>query len=420
MQAVILAAGISSRFLPYNQSLSHKSLVSVMGKPILVHTIESIVRSGIKEIIVVVAGDSEIKKILGDGKDYGAKIDYIIQEEPTGAGNGLLLTEKLIKDDFFLLNASRIDFGEYKDMMIAKKNEDAKVVLVGKKQDEVGKYGVLKIDGDRVLDLVEKPSKTSKSSDMRLIGVYLFSKDFFKTLKKTADEHYRLESAISLSAKKGNVKFVLSDANAPSLKYAWDLLEIKNYLLSKINGKNTKKTSQIAKSAEIIGDVIIEDNVTVMEGAKIKGPCFIGKDSIIGNNAIIRNGTDIEEGCTVGAYAEVKNTLIMKKSKTHSGFIGDSIMGENVRIGAQFATANVRLDRKSVTAEIKGKKIDTNLKNLGAIIGNNVKIGIKCSTMPGVIIGENSIIGPSTVIQRNVPPDTKYYSKFQEIIEEKP
>lgn len=419
MQAVILAAGISSRFLPYNQGHFHKSLVSIMGKPILVHTVESIARSGIKEIILVVSKDSEIKKNLGDGKDYGVKIDYVIQEKPTGAGNGLLLTEKLIKDNFFLLNASRIDFDEYKDIMLAKKNEDVRVVLVGKKQDDLGKYGVLKIDSDKVLDLVEKPSKANMLSDIRLIGIYLFSKDFFKVLKKTDDEHYRLESAISLSAKEGDVKFVLSNANVPSLKYAWDLLEIKNFLLSKIKGKNIKKTSRIAKSAEIIGDVVIEDNVTVMEGAKIKGPCFIGKDSIIGNNAIIRNGTDVEEGCTIGAYAEVKNTLIMKKSKVHSGFIGDSIIGENVRIGAQFATANVRLDRKSVGTEIKGKKINTNLKSLGAVIGNNVRVGIKCSTMPGIIIGENSIIGPSTVIKKNVSSNTKYYSKFQEIITEK-
>lgn len=419
MQAVILAAGVSSRFLPYNRSFSHKSLISIMGKPILVHTVESVVRSGIKEIILIVSGNSEIKKILGNGKEYGARIDYVIQEEPTGAGNGLLLTEKLIKNNFFLLNASRVDFDEYKDIMLVKKNEDIEVVLVGKKQNEVGKYGVLKIDGDKVLDLIEKPSKSSKTSDTRLIGVYLFSKDFFKALRKTTDEHYRLESAISASAKKGEVKFVLSNANAPSLKYAWDLLEIKNCLLSKIKGKNIRITSQIAKSAEIIGDVLIEENVTVMEGAKIKGPCFIGKNSIIGNNAIIRNGTDVEEGCTVGAYAEVKNTLIMKKSKIHSGFIGDSIVGENVRIGAQFATANVRLDRKPVSTEIKEKKIDTNLKSLGTIIGNNVKMGIKCSTMPGIIIGENSIIGPSTVIQKNVPSDTKYYSKFQEIITNK-
>lgn len=419
MQAIILAAGVSSRFLPFNYSLFHKSLVPIMGKPILVHTVESVVRSGIKEIILVVSKDSEIKKILGDGKDYGAKIDYVIQEEPTGAGNGLLLTEKLIKDNFFLLNASRVDFEEYKDIMLARKNEEVKVVLVGKKQDEVRKYGVLEIDSDKVLDLIEKPSESNKTSDIRLVGVYLFSKDFFKVLRKTTDEHYRLESAISSSAGKGEVKFALSNANAPSLKYAWDLLEIKNCLFSKIKGKNINKTSQIAKSAEIIGDVLIEENVTVMEGAKIKGPCFIGKNSIIGNNAIIRNGTDIEEGCTVGAYAEVKNTLIMKKSKIHSGFIGDSIVGESVRIGAQFATANVRLDRKSVSTEIKGKKLDTSLKSLGTIIGNNVRMGIKCSTMPGIIIGENSIIGPSTVIQKNVAPDTKYYSKFQEIITNK-
>ncbi|MEK7559133.1 MAG: bifunctional sugar-1-phosphate nucleotidylyltransferase/acetyltransferase [Patescibacteria group bacterium] len=419
MQAVILAAGKSSRFSPYNESFSHKSLVSVMGKPILIHTIESVVRSGIKEIILVVSEDSEIKKILGDGNDYGARIDYVVQEDPTGAGNGLLLTEKLIRGDFFLLNASRVDFDEYKDRMLVKKNGKVKVVLVGKNQDEVGKYGVLKVEEDRVLDLIEKPSRQDAVSNIRLIGTYLFSKDFFKTLRDTPDEHYKLENAISISAKNGDVKIVLTSAEAPSLKYSWDILEVKNFLLSKIKGKSIKKNSKIAKSAEIIGDVIIEDNVTVMEGAKIKGPCFIGKNSTIGNNAIIRGGTDIEGGCTVGAYMEVKNTLIMKNSKAHSGFIGDSVVGEDVRIGAQFATANVRLDRKSVKTKIKDEKIDTHLRSLGTIIGNNVKVGIKCSTMPGVIIGENSVIGPSTVIQKNVASNTKYYSKFQEIITEK-
>ena len=419
MQAVILAAGNSSRFSPYNGNLSHKSLVSIMGKPILIHTIESVVKSGIKEVILVVSRDPEIKKILRDGKDYGVEITYVVQENPTGAGNGLLLAERFIKDDFFLLNASRVDFDEYGEVMLSKKNKDTEVVLVGKKQEIAQKYGVLKVEEDNVLDLIEKPAEKDKASDIRLIGVYLFSKDFFKSLKETKDEHYRLEDAISVSARGGKVKFALTDTAAPSLKYSWDLLELKNYILSKTKGQKIAASSRIAESAEIIGDVFIEENTVVMEGAKIKGPCFIGRNSIVGNNAIVRNFTDIEENCTVGAYAEVKNTLIMKKTKIHSGFIGDSIIGENVRIGAQFATANVRLDRKNVNTIVKEKKVDTSLKSLGAMIGNNVKIGIKSSTMPGIIIGENSVIGPATVVRKNVAQGVRYYSKFQEVITEK-
>jgi len=61
---------------------------------------------------------------------------------------------------------------------------------------------------------------------------------------------------------------------------------------------------------------------------------------------------------------EVKNTLIMEDSKTHSGFIGDSVIGRNCRIGAGFNTANVRLDRATVKVVIKEQKTDTGLKSL--------------------------------------------------------
>ena len=123
MQTVILAAGQSSRFYPYNY-FSHKSLIKILGKPIIVHTIKSIKKSGIKDIILVVAKDSEIQKILGGGENLGVNIQYVIQKEPTGGGNGLLLAEKLINRDFFLLNASRVDFSDYKEQMLGKKNKN--------------------------------------------------------------------------------------------------------------------------------------------------------------------------------------------------------------------------------------------------------------------------------------------------------
>src|SRR3989344_3640304 len=139
-----------------------------------------------------------------------------------------------------------------------------------------------------------------------------------------------------------------------------------------------------------------------MEGARIKGPCFIGKNTMIGNNAIVRNNVDIEENCVIGANMEIKNSFVMKNSKTHSGFIGDSIIGENVRLGANFDTANVRLDRETVKIEISGEKIDTGLKKLGTIVGSGVKIGIKSSTMPGIMIGGNSTFQKNKLTKTNI------------------
>jgi len=414
MKAVILAAGQSSRFYPYNY-FSHKSLIKILGKLIIVHTIESIKKSGIKDVILIVSEDSEIKKILGSGKNLGVNIQYVVQKEPTGAGNGLLLAEKLIDRDFFLLNASRVDFFEYKELMLAKKSKNDKAILLAAREENLQKYGVLKVDGDKVVDLVEKPKKGKEPSNLRLIGIYLFTKDFLKTLRQTPDEHYRLEKAISNFSKNYHVKFIEIKNEVPSLKYPWDVLGIKNYLLKNIK-KSIGKNVKIAKSSEIIGNVIIENGVEVMEGSRIKGPCFIGKNSVVGNNVVLRNGVDIGKECTVGAYMEVKNSIIMDGTKTHSGFIGASIIGENCRIGAQFTTANVRLDRSEIKIQTEKEEVDSGLKNLGVMIGRNVKIGIKASTMPGVLVGENVIIGPSTVVLQNVPENSKYYTKFKEVV----
>lgn len=414
MQTVILAAGQSSRFYPYNY-FSHKSLIKILGKPIIFYTIESVRKSGIKNIILVVSKDSEIQKILGSGKNLGVNIQYVIQEEPTGGGNGLLLAEKLINGDFFLLNASRVDFLDYKEQMLGKKNKNDKAVLLVKQEKNLGKYGVLKVNKNKVLDLIEKPKKGEEPSNLRLVGVYLFTKEFLKTLRQTPDEHYRLESAISTFVKNEQVRFVETENYAPSLKYSWDLLGIKNYLFRSIK-KSVGKNVKIAKSSEIFGNVVIQDGAEIMEGSKIKGPCFIGKNTIIGNNVVLRNGVDVEENCVIGANIEIKNSLVMQNSKTHSGFIGDSIIGENVRVGANFDTANVRLDRQSVKTKVNGEEIDTGLKNFGVVVGRNVKIGIKASTMPGIMIGQNSVVGPSTVVLQNVPENSKYYTKFKETI----
>jgi bifunctional UDP-N-acetylglucosamine pyrophosphorylase/glucosamine-1-phosphate N-acetyltransferase len=266
-----------------------------------------------------------------------------------------------------------------------------------------------------VLDVVEKPAKGKEPSKLCIIGMYLISKDFLDELQNTPVEQYQFEKALSAFAKKEIVRFVEIESDTISLKFPWDLIQVKNYLLKNIK-RSISKTAIIAKSAEIIGEVVIDEGATIMEGVRIKGPCYVGKNVTVGNNTLLRDGVCIEEGCTVGAFMEMKNTLLMKGSKTHSGFIGDSVIGENVRIGAQFSTGNVRLDRKTVSVVVKEEKIDSGIKSLGTMIGNNVRVGIKCSTMPGIVIGNNCVIGPSTVVLNNVPEGTKYYTKFAEIV----
>lgn len=96
MQAVILAAGESSRFVPFRY-FDHKSLVKILGKPIIAHTIESIKRSGITDVIIVVSQKTGIKDLLGDGKKFGVKITYVVQKKPTGGGEWITFGKKIYK-----------------------------------------------------------------------------------------------------------------------------------------------------------------------------------------------------------------------------------------------------------------------------------------------------------------------------------
>lgn len=416
MQVVILAAGESSRFYPFDNL--HKSMVRLMGKPILQFTIEALRRGGIRNIIMVVNGKDGIKNHFGTGANFGVSIQYVIQENPEGAGDALLLADKHITGDFFLLNASHVEVDTFIEDLLKTKRRDIKAVLLAKKKENGILQGVLKFTGNKVDGIVEKPKAGKAPSDICVVGIYLFEKGFLDTLKKTPKKHYQLEAAISAYARKNNVVFVQTSKETVSLKYPWDLLKIKDYLFKNLKMSISSK-AEIAKSAEIIGKITIEDGAKIMEGARIKGQCFIGKNVVIGNNTLLRNNVDVEEDSIIGAYMEMKNTIVMKGSTTHSGFIGDSVIGEDCKIAAQFCTGNVRLDRNAIKTVVKAEKVATDMRYLGAMIGTRSKIGLKVSTMPGVIIGKNVIIGPSTVVINNVPDNTKYYTKFKEIVNKK-
>lgn len=414
---VILAAGEASRFWPFNKK--HKSLVKIMGKPIILYAVKGLVDSGIKDIIVVQGPKKDIEQELSN-YDLGVKIQYVVQREPEGMGDALFQAKDLIKGQFLLILAERIDSGE----TVRKLNLDANFtnsgkIIVGAKTDTPSLFGILKLEKNKVIDIVEKPRKGEEPSDIKALGVYVLTTDFFDVYKKIKKHQYDFEEALSLYVKKNDVDLMLWEKDTPSLKYPWQLFEMRRYLFSKCIKSSIGKNTKIAKSVEIIGDVSIGDNVSIMEKAVIKGPCYVGDNVFVGNNVILRGGVNVENDCVIGANMEIKNSLIMQGSTTHSGYIGDSVIGKNCRIAAGFLTANVRLDRDNVKATVKGEKIDTRLKMLGVMIGDNSNVGIKVTVMPGIIIGKNVIIGSNTTVVGNVRDDTKYYTKFQEIISKK-
>ena len=128
----------------------------------------------------------------------------------------------------------------------------------------------------------------------------------------------------------------------------------------------------------------------------------------------------LEQGSKVGAFTEIKNTLFGPGSSVHSGFVGDSIVGKNCRIGIFVCTSNVRLDKSTIKVDLPGgETADTGFSYFGSIIGDNVSLGVRVTLMPGVVIGSKTLVGPSSIVMKSLPHESLYYSRFSEIVEKK-
>ncbi len=398
-QAVILAAGEGSRLWPLNQR--HKSLLRVIGRPLIWHTLESLKKAGVKESVIIQGPGRDIEQELGEN------IKYVIQLEPKGMGDAVMGVRGLISESFLVLHAHKVNAGDcFKPMIEKFKKSRAQLILLGVKTKQPQLYGMLAVEGDRLKGLIEKPEPGKEPSDIRVIGTYLLPRNFFEYYKRIPEHQYAFEDALDLYMKENEARLVMVEEEPTSFKYPWQLFEITKSLFdSSLKAQKIHPTAKIAKNVIIEGNVHVEKNARIFENAIIKGPCYIGKDCIIGNHALVRDYTNLEEGVIVGAHAEVTRCIFQKNTHVHSGYFGDSIFGEGCRVGAGTVTGNVRLDR----GEIKS----TGLTSLGAIVGQNTNIGINVSLMPGVLIGSNCLIGPASVVFENLQDNTTFYTKFK-------
>ncbi len=410
-QAIILAAGESSRFWPLNSK--HKSLFYIMGKPLIWYTIEGLKQAGIEEMIIVQGPNCEAEAELKQcGSDF-EKIKFVVQKDPTGIGDALLLAKELLDDQFFLLWSVEPDCAEIiKEMIFQGKKSGAKTVLLGQKTENPWLYGIAKLQGERITGMIEKPQKGEEPSDLRIVGIYLLENKLFDFFGRT--EHLNdFEETLSLYMEANEARMVrLADDQARvSLKYPWQLFGIRDHLFNKfLAGPAIAETAKIAETAVIKGNVFIGDNTIVHEGAVIKGPCYIGENSVIGNNSVVRDYCDLEKGALVGALAEIARVIFQKDVHIHSGYFGDSILDSGCRIGAGTVAANISLDRGEIKAKVqkqtgrekRTEMVGTGLRSLGIIIGQNSKIGINVSLMPGRMIGKDCAVGPGTVLMENL------------------
>lgn len=393
-----------------------------MGKPLIWYTINGLRKAGVQEIIIVQSPRRDVEEELKGLPFCVENIQYAIQPEANGMSGAMMAAKDLIKGQFFVVFAHSVDCQDVCAKMLQKSRQTgAKMVMVGQETKDPWLYGVMRLEGDRLYEVVEKPEQGKEPSNIKVNGIYLLDSRYFDYLAKvigTVHFNIEFEAALSAYAKENDSRAVVLDKDYKgiSLKYPWHLFKVQKYLFGNLltEGK-IAGSAQIAKSAIVEGNVVIGENVKIFEGAVVKGPCYLGDNTVIGNNSIVRDYCDLEEGALVGALCEVARTVFQPNVHIHSGFIGDSILASGARIGAGAITTNVRIDRGEVSVLVKKesqgvKKIDkvaTGLKSLGVIVGENSKIGARATFMPGRFIGKNCLVGPAALVMHNIDDNTQ-------------
>ena len=178
------------------------------------------------------------------------------------------------------------------------------------------------------------------------------------------------------------------------IKYPWDLhYVIQKVLQDEVTHVSISPNASISKTTVFDGPCIIEDDVTIDDFCKIKGPTYISKGSFIGMSSLIRNCM-LGNKTRIGFNCEVARSYLLGGDKiSRQNILIDSIIGENVWFGAYAATLNALSTKQKISYEIeKGKSIDTGIDRFGALVGNNCTISTSVIIMPGRHIQADTMI----------------------------
>lgn len=411
MKAVLLAAGAGERLLPLTATRP-KHLLKVGGKPILQYCLEAVKTAGINEVVIVTHYMANaIRSYFGDGSQLGLKVTYVEQPKILGTGNAAGVAEPYLDDDFVLIYGDLL-FGQDAVKTVLSKFRNGKTAaVVGVVQvDRPENYGIIEQDSQmHVKRIVEKPASGQAPSNLANAGVYVFSWDVFgkiAQLKASARGEWELTDALTMLAEEGKTVIAaeLSKGDWFDVGRPWDLLDANVWALKRMEHRVLGK---VEDGAHLIGPVTVAESARIRSGAYIEGPAFIDEEADVGPNCYIRPGTSLGKKTRVGNGCEVKNSIIMDGTHVgHLSYVGDSVLGEKCNLGAGTITANLRFDDGPVKMTIKGKVVDTGRRKLGAILGDNVKTGIKSSFMPGVKIGANTWVGANLMVERDLPADS--------------
>ncbi|MFP4456131.1 MAG: bifunctional UDP-N-acetylglucosamine diphosphorylase/glucosamine-1-phosphate N-acetyltransferase GlmU [Clostridia bacterium] len=438
--ALILAAGKGTRM----KSKLNKNLHLLSGKPLITYTIEAAKKIGAVDIGIIIGNDSELMR-----ETLGEEYSYIYQKEQLGTGHAVMQAKEYIKKnidyDFLILlgDGPLISSESLKKLLELHENADATLLTV-KKENPYGYGRIIRDEEYNIKEIVEEKDATDsqKKIDEVWFGISCFKgeallKSLDSLTNNNAQKEYYLTDTIKYLNKNGKIVKgikVTNEEESLGINDRKSLAEAKkiinrNYLeelmLSGVtiidpDSTHIESTVKIAPDTTILPFTYLTGNSTIGMDCEV-GPYTHIQDTVIGNRskvmrssifsaiikdettigpyAYIRPETVVEKGAKVGQFVEVKKSTIGQGSKVpHLSYVGDTIIGKDVNIGAGTIVVNYDGFKKHQT-----------------IIGDESFVGCNVNLVAPVKIGARSLVAAGSTITKDVPPDALAIARDKQI-----
>lgn len=335
MKGLLLAGGHGTRLRPLTFS-GNKHMIPIANQPMLFYGLRHLAEAGIRDVAIVLGPLHEgIAEAVQDGAAFGLRVTYVHQGEPKGLAHAVLCARAFLGEDPFVmyLGDNLLQDGA-RPLVTAFAEGGADAVIGVTPVADPRQYGVVEMDGDRIVSVVEKPAVPRSS--LALIGIYLFTASIhpiIEGLTPSGRGELEITEAIwRLHQGGGRVRVARVQGWWKDTGRPRDLLEANEQVLRSLPDGAFEREGEVDPRAILSGRVGVGAGAVVEAGARIEGPVVLGK------GVRIRAGTYVGPATAVGDRSSlqgvrVERSILMEGVELRGAFrLRDSIVGRDVRI----------------------------------------------------------------------------------------
>lgn len=390
---VVLAAGEGERLRPLTRNRP-KPMLSAGTRPILAHVLDALVNAGIDDIHIVVGYNRDRVQNHFGSTYRNRQITYHVEEKQLGTGHAVLQVRDEIDEDFVVINGDELVRNEVIADVVDAHSMDTVATMSVLESEQAAEFGAVRVDGDRVTELVEKP----ESGGYRLLnrGVYAFGPSIFRTITSTDnDGEHRLTDAIAAQIDAGNeVRSVRTDSLWEAATYPWDLLAVNAQVLNQ----------GWVPQPEQDYDVYVHDAASVHEDAILTPPVVVDADAVVEAGTVVGSHTAVGQNTTVETGAVLKGSLVESDVRVGANAtVVESVLAQGAHVGA-----GTTLGGGPASVQV-GDKIHRE-RPLGTVLADRARLESGVTVTPGTLIGPNAVVTGGSTVRSNVEANSEVRS----------